>query len=117
MPALRFSQALTANQIGFNPLTNWQFVRVPNAWRAGAFVKVITRATTTGVRESIFSGSQNILQRSPVQGGGTAGVTPAELNTPPTEFQAAPDDNLQILFDEVAGGTPTIDGIIIIEPL
>lgn len=117
MPAFRFSQALTANQKGFNPLTSWQFNRVPNAWVKGAFVKVITRATTNGVRESIFSGSQNILQSCNVQGGGTAGVTPAELNTPPTEFQAAPDDNLQILFDEVLGGTPTIDGIIIIEPI
>jgi len=117
MPAFRFSQALTANQAGFNPLTGWQFQRVPNAWTRGAYVTVITRATTNGVRETIFSGSQNILQRSPVQGGGTAGVTPAALNTPPTDFQAAPDDNLQIIFDEVLGGTPTVDGIITIEPL
>lgn len=117
MPSFIFSQALTANQIGFNPLTGWQFQRVPNAFRAGAYVAVLQRATTTGVRASIFSGSQNIQQRSPVQGGGTAGVTPSPLNTPVIDFQAAPDDLLSILDDEVAGGTPTVDGIITIEPL
>lgn len=117
MPSFIFSQALTANQIGFSPLTGWQFQRVPNAFRAGAYVAVLQRATTTGVRASIFSGSQNIQQRSPVQSGGTAGVTPSSLNTPVIDFQAAPDDLLSILDDEVAAGTPTVDGIITIEPM
>jgi hypothetical protein len=90
---------------------------VPNAFRAGAYVAVLQRATTLGVRASLFTGSQNIQQRSPVQAGGTAGVTPSPLNTPVIDWQAAPDDLLQILDDEVLGGTPTVDGIITIEPL
>lgn len=117
MPSFIFSQALTANQIGFNPLTGWQFQRVPNAFIRGAYVAILQRATTTGVRASLFSGSQNIQQRSPVQAGGTAGVTPSPLNTPVIDFQAAPDDLLSILDDEVAGGTPTVDGLITIEPM
>ena len=117
MPSFIFSQALTANQIGFNPLTAWQFQRVPNNFVKGAYVSVLQRATTTGVRASIFTGSTNIQQRSPVQAGGTAGVTPSSLNTPIIDFRASPDDLLQILDDEVAGGTPTVDGIINIEPL
>jgi len=117
MPAFVYSRALTANQTGDNPLTGWQYEYVPMAFMRGAEVQVLQRATTTGVRTSIFTGSTNISQRQPVQGGGTAGTTPAPLNTPVTSFFAAPGDRLLIQNDEVAGGTPTVDGIITIEPL
>lgn len=116
MPALPFSQALTANQLGFNPLTSWQFERVPNAWVNGAVCKLISRATTNGVRLTIYSGSTTIQERAPVQGGGTAGVIPSELNTTPVVWMSEPDDRLKLAFDEVLAGTPTVDGIIIIEP-
>jgi hypothetical protein len=117
MPMLPFSQAMTANQLGFNPLTSWQFEYVPVAWPRGAAVKVLARATTTGARLTAYSGSQTIQQRAPVQGGGTAGTTPAELNTPPMTFFASPGDRIILQFDEVAGGTPTIDGFVLVEPL
>lgn len=117
MPAFPFSRAMTANQLGLNPLTDWQFERVPAAWVNGAVVSILLRATTTGVRVTTFAGSTTIQQRSPVQGGGTAGVTPSRLNTEATEFIAAPDDKILIQLDEVAAGTPTVDGIVVVEPL
>lgn len=117
MPDLPFSQALTANQLGFDPLTSWQFRMVPIQYMNGAAVKLLARATTTGARLTVFSGNTTIRQRSPVQGGGTAGTTPSELNTAPLVWQASPGDFLILQFDEVAGGTPTIDGIITIEPI
>jgi len=117
MPSFKWSRALTANQLGDQPLTGWQLQRVPESYIRGAYVKVLQRATTTGVRETIFSGTQNITQRGPVQGGGTAGVTPSELNTAPTDFIAAPGDLIGIFNDEVSAGTPTVDGIIVIEPI
>lgn len=117
MPSFPFSRAMTANQLGLNPLTDWQFERVPNAWPAGARVAILLRATTLGVRSTIYSGSQTIVQRAVVQAGGTAGVTPSPLNTPVYEFVGAPDDKLIILLDEVLGGTPTVDGIIEVDPL
>ncbi len=107
---------MTANQIGDAPLAGWQFERVPNAFQGGAYVAILQRATTTGVRASIFTGSQNIQQRSNVQGAGTIGVTPAPLNTPVIDFMATPDDLLSVLNDEIAAGTPTVDGIATIEP-
>lgn len=113
MPSFPFSQALTANQQGFNPVSSWQYSRAP--WPAR--VKVLCRATTAGVRVTVFAGSDNVVQRSPVQSGGTAGVTPSELNTPPFEFVADYNDPILPLFDEVLAGTPTVDGIISIEPL
>jgi hypothetical protein len=117
MPSLIFSRALTANQLGDEPLASWQFERVPNAFVRGAYIKVLQRATTTGARTTIFSGSTTIQQRSNIQGGGTAGVTPSPLNTPVIDFLGSPDDKIQILNDEVAAGTPTIDGIVSIEPV
>jgi len=117
MPALLWSRTLVANQLGDSPLAGWQFERVPSAFMGGAFVQVLQRATTTGVRATIFTGSQNIQQRSQVPGGGTAGNTPVTFTTPAVDWQATPDDLLQVLNDEVAGGTPTVDGIATIEPM
>jgi len=65
----------------------------------------------------VYSGSETIQERSPVQGGGTAGVTPSELNTPAIAFFAAAGDRLKLAIDEVAAGTPTNDGIAIVNPL
>jgi len=117
MPALPFSQALTANQLGFNPLSGWQFEYVPLAWARGAAVSVLVNATDANTRIQVSSGSQTIQERSPIQAGGTAGVTPAELNTSPTTFVAAPGDRLKLAIDEVAGGTPTVNGLVRIEPM
>lgn len=116
MPELPFSQALSANQVGFNPITNWQYDRVPIQWVRGALVTLLDRATTVGVRRTVFAGSDNIIKRSPVQGGGTAGVTPSPLNTPAFQFIASPNDKITIEYDEVAAGTPTVDGWVSIEP-
>jgi hypothetical protein len=116
VPSFRYSQALTANQSGFNPLTGWQYATVPLAWALGAVVTVTSRATTNGVRLTAFAGSDNTVQRSPVQGGGTAGVTPSALNTTPDVFVADQGDPVILQYDETLGGTPTLDGIVEIEP-
>lgn len=119
MPAFPFSQALTANQRGFNPLLNasWPFETIPLAWPRGAVVSLLSRATTAGVQLSVQTGSTSIQQRSPVQAGGTAGVTPSSLNTTATKWVASPGDRLVCVYDEVLGGTPTVDGIIEVEPI
>lgn len=113
MPQLTFSQALTANQLGYNPLSGWQFEYLP--WPAA--VKILMRATTTGARVTIYTGSQTIQERSPVQGGGTGGTTPTDFTTTPATFIAAAGDRLKLAIDEVAAGTPTVDGVVIAEPL
>lgn len=117
MPSFPFSQALTANQLGFNPLTGWQYEFVPAAYMRGAAVKLLARSTDVNVRLTVYSGGQTIQQRSPVQGGGTAGTTPSDLNTNPITWVASPGDRLILAFDEVAGGTPTVDGVIYVEPM
>lgn len=113
MPQFIFSTLFTANQLGVNPLSGWQYEYIP--WPAQ--VILLVRSTTTGSRITIFSGSETIRERTPVQGGGTIGTTPSELNTPADAWQAAAGDRLKLVIDEVSGGTPTVDGIIIVNPL
>src|SRR5216683_1351000 len=109
MPQLSFSQALTANQLGFNPLSGWQYEYLP--WPAS--ILLLVRATDINERMTVYSGSETIQERSPVQDGGTAGTTPSELNTPAVAFQAAAGDRLKLVIDNTTAGTPTVDGVII----
>lgn len=112
MPDISFSQALTASQVGFRPLANWRYRRLPYR----ALVTIILRATTGGVRFSVISGTTEQVQRSPVQGGGTAGVTPVPQTTPVYQFFADPFDEIDLAIDEVLAGTPTVDGWVNAEP-
>lgn len=114
MPQFNFSKALTANQLGFNPLTGWQYEWLP--WRG--LIRLLTRTTAAAgtVLLTVFSGSETIMQRSPIQVGGTAGVIPSDLNTAAIRWYGAPGDRLILLFDETAGATPTVDGIIYVDP-
>ena len=113
MPQLNFSQAMTANQLGFNPASGWQYEYLP--WPARMLLLV--RSTTGGNRVTVYSGSETVQERSPVQAGGSAGVTPSELNTPAISWLGAAGDRVKIVLDEVLGGTPTVDGVIIANPL
>jgi hypothetical protein len=114
MPQLVFSTAMTANQLGLNPVAGWQYEYLP--WPAA--ILILVRATGAAlVNLTVYSGSETIQERSPMQLNGTAGTTPSELNTPAIAFQAAAGDRLKMVIDNTTAGTPTVDGLIIANPL
>jgi len=113
MPQFPFSQALTANQLGFNPLSGWQYEWTPYP----CAIILLIRSTGVSARLTIYSGSETVQERTPIQGGGTAGTTPSELNTTPVSFIAPGGDRLKLVIDEVGGLTPTVDGVVILNPL
>lgn len=115
MPDFSWSQALTANQLDYRPLANWKYRRLP--FRAQVSILHRTTGAAGNVRHTIDSGAQNIVQKSPVQVGGTAGVTPVPNTTPVIQFVAEAGDELIVSVDETAGATPTVDGYINVEPL
>lgn len=112
MPSFTFSNTLAAN--GTNrPLEGWQYEYLP--WPAE--VEVLARATGTSLVNVYTSGSETIVEESPTQSGGTAGVIPSPLNTPIQSWEAAGGDRLKLAYRETGGLTPTVDGIITITPL
>ena len=104
---------MTANQLGLNPLLGWQYEFLP--WPAN--ILLLMRSSATGVVATVYSGSETIQERSPVQAGGTAGTTPSELNTPAVAWQGAAGDRLKITIDNTTASTPTVDGVIIANPI
>jgi len=112
MPSFIYSQAVLAGA-SFNPLDGWQYQYLP--WPAE--VQVLSRATAIAVVQTYTSGSETIVEESPTQAGGTAGVTPSPLNTPVQGWMAAAGDLLKLTFRNTSGGTITIDGIIEVSPL
>lgn len=113
MPQFPFSTSLAANQLGANPLSGWQYEYLP--WPAS--IILLVRTTAVGINMTMYSGSETIQERSPVQAGGTAGVTPTEFTTAPLSFLAAAGDRLKLLLDNTTAGALTVDGVVIANPL
>lgn len=115
MPVRQVSQALTANQKGYNPIAGWQYEYAP--FRGLCRIGARTTGAAGNVKQAIFTGSQNIMERGPMQVGGTAGVTPSPLNTPFIEFVVDAGDRISMLIDEDVGATPTVDLFIAFDPV
>ena len=113
MPQKAFSVSIPLNSVNPNVLSGWQYEYLPRASK----VSILVRATTVGTRITVYSGSETIQERTPIQGGGTAGSTPAPLNTVPIQFFAGAGDRLKLAIDEVLAGTPTVDGVIQVDPI
>jgi len=112
VPSFIFTRAVLAGAT-FNPLVGWQYQYLP--WPAK--VSVLARATAIAMVNVYTSGSETIVEESPTQAGGTAGVTPAPLNTPEQNWLGAAGDLLKLNYRNTSGATITIDGIIDIVPL
>jgi len=112
MPSFIFSQSVIAGAT-FEPLTGWQYQYLP--WPAE--VNVLSRATAVGMVQVFTSGSETIVEESPVQAGGTTGVTPSSLNTPIQGWHAAAGDLLKLRYRNTTGGPVIIDGIIEVQPM
>ncbi len=112
MPSFIYSQSVAAGAT-FEPLTGWQYQYLP--WPAE--VNVLSRATAVAVVQVFTSGSETIVEESPVQAGGTAGVTPSSLNTPIQGWHAAAGDLLKLRYRNTSGAAITVDGIIEVQPM
>ncbi len=112
MPSFTFSQLMTANGT-FRPLDGWQYEYLP--WPAE--VQVLARSTLANVVAVYTSGSETIVEESPVQAGGTIGVIPSPLNTPVQGWHAAAGDLLKLNYRNTSGSAIIVDGIIEIVPL
>lgn len=97
----------------FNPLTDWQY-ESPNF--SGMF-EIFSRATAAGLVEGVSSAGETMKQESPVQAGGTAGVTPSRLNSEAVVGRSLPNQKIRIGYRNPTGGAITVDGQIILVPI
>lgn len=113
MPHIAFSRSIAAGATD-TPLqaTAWQY-----EYPGYAAVRVLSRTTAAGVTQRIASGARIVQDTGPVQAGGTAGVTPSELNTTPIEFMALPGERISVSFTNTTGGALTVDTLVQVEPL
>lgn len=116
MPSIQVTQALTANQRGYNPLANWQYQYAP--FNGLVRMGVNVSGAGLGASISVFAGSDNVVQQgSNVSNNATLGVMPAPLNVPYFEFVVRSGDRITVAIDELLGLTPSVNFHCSIDPL
>lgn len=111
MPTFRYRDSLAANGVG-DPLRDWQYRYLPYA----AAVEHLSDCTTKDVVKTITSGSETIVEESPVQAGGVDGVTPSPLNTSADSWIGAAGDLVKIRNRETNGVVAIVNGVINVNP-
>ena len=92
---------------------NLRFVRRPSR----VTFAIDTNGAANGVEYEVFSGDRQIVERSAVPAGGTAGVMP-KLNEVGTTFLAATDEIIKVRVRELDGvATSDINLPIAVDPI
>lgn len=112
MPKLSWNQSIAAGAT-FEPLNGWQYEYAP----AMGGINILHTATAIGVVCTITAGSDTLQERSPVSAGGTDGVIPSYLDTPPLEELVTGGDRLKILYSNTSGGAVIVQGQIDYSPV
>lgn len=94
-------------------LTGWQY-ETPDV---DCMIEVIERATATGLVSEVTSAGASIKQSGGVQAGGTAGVTPARLNSEPVTGKAPKNQKLRVFVRNPTAGGITYDLLVVLTPL
>lgn len=103
-----FSFSLAAGAT-FDPLDGWNY-QIP---RKASKVSLIHNATAPGVNCTFTALDRQILQNSPVQAGGTAGVFPTIFNAPvigPTRVGAM--EKLAARYQNTTAGAITVNVVV-----
>jgi len=116
MPAMQFRRTLAANERNVDPLANWQYRYAP--FRGMVRIGIHGTHAAAGADVSIFTGSQNVVEQSPISAGATDGVMPSPLNVPYFEFIVDAGDLISMRINEL-GGVATSDemGFVAIDPV
>lgn len=92
----------------FDPLTTWQYRYVP----APGIIRIVHRATLSGLLVTITSGSDTLQQESPVASGGTLGQIPSAFDVEPILDEVASGDVIIISYRNTNAAANQIDGFI-----
>jgi len=112
MPSFTFSEDIAIGGT-LRPLDGWQYEYLP--WPAE--VTVLARIDGIDVVGVYTSGSETVVEESPIQAGGTIGVIPSPLNTPVQGWMGAAGDRLKLSYRNTSAAIRHVDGIIEVIPL
>jgi len=107
MPKFSWIQSI-AGGATFEPLAGWQYERMPYA----AVVKILDSATAVGLVETVTSGSDTLLDESPVPVYGATGVLPSENNVEPLVDQVEAGDKIRVRYRNTTAGAIEAHGSI-----
>ena len=113
MPQANFV-ATTAAAIGsqVQPLAGWTYEFLP--WPAR--VKILAHASA-GANMQVLSGSESIMDPSPVRVNATAGDLPSDLNVHPVIFDAPAGDRLKLIFTSTTAAATVCSVVLLVTPL
>jgi len=87
-----------------SPERPWKYNRAPY----NGLVEVMLQGPTTGLRQSITVGSDEVQQDSPVSAGGTINVMPARLSREPVTFKVMQGDTISLIIQNPTAGALTV---------
>lgn len=116
MPAIQFRRTLAANERNVDLLANWQYRYAP--FRGLVRIGIHGTHAAAGADIAIYTGSQNVVEQSPISAGATDGVMPAPTNVPFFEFIVEAGDVISTKINEL-GGVATSDemAFVAIDPM
>jgi hypothetical protein len=94
------------------PVAGWTYEFLP--WPAR--VKLLVHANAAGTLQ-VYSGSESIMDPSPVQVNATAGALPSDLNVHPIIFDAPAGDRLRLVFTTTTAGATIVSIVMLVTPL
>lgn len=106
------SQSIAAGAT-FSALDGWVY-ETPDQ---DCMIEILERGSAVGLLGVHTTAGDTIQQESPVQAGGTAGVTPSRLNTEPITGKAPKYQKLRSFYRNPTGGAITLDYTVILTPL
>lgn len=112
MPMFSFSTSIGGGNT-LQPLSGWQYEYLPFPAR----IEIGLKGSAVGLVGTISSGSDTLMEESPVAGGGTPGVLPTPLDTVFLTDDAAAGDRLKINIRNPTGGAITAIGVVKLTPL
>ncbi len=118
MPRRVIDYQVPLNTVGYRPLAGWEYERIPEAYGAGAIVKILaTSEIAHALQMTVKAGSTSILDQGMLSLDAVPGHMPVDTEVQPLTFRAAAGDLVGVSIDELLGGATYLQLICDIEPV
>lgn len=118
MPRRVIDYQVPLNTVGYNPLAGWEYETIPQAYGAGAIVKIMAWSETAhALQMRVKSGSQTIQDPGILSLAAAVGQLPCDEDVSPLVFKASAGDLIGVAIDELLGAATYLMAVIDVEPV